>query len=330
MPMSLLFHQTLSAAVSSGSLSPAKLAGRVLSLSPFRNVDKNDYRDLLVDMIKRGYLQQTEEKELICGEKGERLAGNFKFYAVFKDSEDYTVRIGSEEIGTITSVPPVGDRFALAGHVWEVEEIDVPRKLIYVKRVKGKMEISWPGDKGEIHTKILKRMKRVIEEDIIYPYLMPNAAKRLNDVRQLNKNTRFTECGIIPLVNMSYVMFPWLGTRSVRTFRRFLKFKCASKLGLTQIEQDSCYYLTYKAENCSPRELALFMKNYIDRNEIRMSELVGENEHPIYEKYDDFISQKLLLKSFYTDKLDFTESKERINEIDAETRKQQAAFQQQK
>lgn len=125
------------------------------------------------------FLQFTEERELIVGLAGERLLNSFKFYAVFKDSEDYTVRCESDEIGTITTPPPVGDRFALAGRVWEVEELDIPRKLIYVKQVPGKMEISWPGDYGEINTRILKRMRQVLAEETVYPYLKENARQRL-------------------------------------------------------------------------------------------------------------------------------------------------------
>ena len=37
------------------------------------------------------------------------------------------------------------------------------------------MEISWPGDYGEIHTRILERMKQVLEEDTVYPYLKKKA-----------------------------------------------------------------------------------------------------------------------------------------------------------
>ena len=56
---------------------------------------KEDYRTLLVSMLEHEYLQMTEEKGLIVGLAGERLLKSFKFYAVFKDSEDYTVRAGS-------------------------------------------------------------------------------------------------------------------------------------------------------------------------------------------------------------------------------------------
>ena len=133
MPMSLCFHQTLSVLASAGELTPRRLAERVLSLPPFGEITKEDYRALMVSMIEHDFLEMTEEKGLIVGLAGERLLKSYKFYAVFKDSEDFTVRAGSDEIGTITTPPPVGDRFALAGRVWEVEELDIPRKLIYVR-----------------------------------------------------------------------------------------------------------------------------------------------------------------------------------------------------
>jgi ATP-dependent Lhr-like helicase len=199
LPFSLAFHQTLSTLASSGELTPRALAERVLGLPPLSGISKDDYKTLLISMIENDYIEMTEEKGLIVGLAGERLISSFKFYAVFKDSEDFTVRHESEEIGTITTPPPVGDRFALAGRVWEVEELDVARKLIYVKPVEGKMEVSWPGDYGEIHTKILKRMRRVLEEDTVYPYLKPNAAHRLEVARHLARNTGMLEHSIVHL-----------------------------------------------------------------------------------------------------------------------------------
>ena len=137
MPLSLAFQQTLSILASHGELTPKALADKLLSLPPFEKLPREVYRALLVSMINNDYIEMTETHGLIVGLAGERLTNSFKFYAVFKDSEDYTVRRGSEEIGTITTPPPVGDRFALAGRVWEVEELDVSRRLIFVKSVEG-------------------------------------------------------------------------------------------------------------------------------------------------------------------------------------------------
>ena len=213
LPYSLLFHQTLSVLASSGELTARRLAERVLSLPPFAHVTEQDYKVLVLSMLNNDFLEMTEERTLIVGLAGERLLRSFKFYAVFKDSEDYTVRCGSDEIGTITTPPPVGDRFALAGRVWEVEELDIAHKLIYVKSVEGKMEVSWPGDYGEIHTRIVERMKKVLQEDTVYPYLKPNAQKRLEIARHVARNTGMTEHSLIHLGGYSWCLFPWLGTR---------------------------------------------------------------------------------------------------------------------
>ncbi len=254
LPFSLAFQQTLSTLATSGELSPKRLAERVMSLPPFRSISKEDYKTLLVGMLQNDFIEMTEEKGMIIGMKGERLINSFKFYAVFKDSEDYTVRCESDEIGTITTPPPVGDRFALAGRVWEVTELDIARKLIYVKSVKGKMEVSWPGDYGEIHTKILERMKRILEEDTVYPYLKPNARHRLEVVRALAKNTGLTKRSILPLGGYTWCFFPWLGTRSFRTLRKFIVANSA-RFKITNLEFEGSCYMMFKMENGDGREL---------------------------------------------------------------------------
>ena len=317
MPFSLVFQQTLSTLASSGELTPKRLAERILSLPPFKNITKEDYKTLLLGMLQNDFLELTEEKGLIVGLKGERLVNNFKFYAVFKDSEDYTVRCESDEIGTITTPPPVGDRFALAGRVWEVEELDIARKLIYVKAVKGKMEVSWPGDYGEIHTKILERMKKVLEEDTVYPYLKPNARHRLEVVRNLARNTGMTKRSLVSLGGYTWCLFPWLGTRSFRTLRKFITHNSA-RYKLTNMEFEGCYYMMFKMEHASDYE---FIKGLCDTamNEgIDKSKLVNVNEMPVFEKYDDFIPAELLRRQYAADKLRTDEIMTRLPEILAE------------
>ncbi|MBQ0125953.1 MAG: DEAD/DEAH box helicase, partial [Clostridiales bacterium] len=84
LPLSLLFQQTLSISQSSGELMPKALADKVLSLSPFEKVDRADYRELLISMIKNDFLELTENGGVIVGLKGEKFTKSFKFFAVFK------------------------------------------------------------------------------------------------------------------------------------------------------------------------------------------------------------------------------------------------------
>ena len=322
MPMSLLFHQTLSLLAALGEKTPKALAERVLSLPPFAAVSKEDYRALLLSMLNNEFLEMTEEKGLIVGLAGERLLNSFQFFAVFKDSEDFTVRAGdpekgtAEEIGTITTPPPVGERFALAGRVWEVEELDIRRKLVYVHPVLGKMEVSWPGDYGEIHTKILERMQKILAEDTVYPYLKPNAAHRLEVARHLARNTGITDHMLIHLGGSTWCLFPFLGTRSFRTLRRFLTAN-ARELGISGIEFDGCYYVTFRMEGT--REDFLYALAPIVARGIDTEALVSPAEQPIFDKFDPFIPGELLRRAYAADRLRPDEALVRLRQLLAES-----------
>ena len=317
-PLSLLFHQTLSVSAASGELGVKQLAERVLALPPFAEVPKEVYRTLLLSMLENDFLEMTEEKGIIVGLAGERLLKSFQFYAVFKDSEDFTVRAGdpekgtAEEIGTITTPPPVGDRFALAGRVWEVEELDIPRKLVYVHSVSGKMQVSWPGDYGEIHTKILERMRRVLREDTVYPYLKPNAAHRLEVARRLAANTGVGDHMLLHLGGSTWCLFPFLGTRAFRTLRRFLA-RHAGELGISGIEFEGCRYLTFHFQG--QREELLSRLAVVSAGGIDPDTLMLPGEHPLLDKYDALIPAELLRLAYARDRLCPQEAELRIAEL---------------
>ena len=130
LPFSLLYHQTMSVLASCGEMSPAELASRVLTLNYFHRITPDDYRVLLHHLIQTDHIQLTEKGGLIVGLAGERVINSFKFYGVFQESEEYTVRSESQELGTVVAPPPPGEKIALAGHVWRVLEVDRKRHLI--------------------------------------------------------------------------------------------------------------------------------------------------------------------------------------------------------
>ncbi|MBQ9801913.1 MAG: DEAD/DEAH box helicase [Clostridia bacterium] len=317
MPMSLLFHQTLSVLAASGERTPRALAEQILTLPPFTDVSREDYRTLLVHMVEHDFLEMTEEKGMIVGLAGEKLLRSFQFYAVFKDSEDFTVRAtgengSAEEIGTITTPPPVGDRFALAGRVWEVEELDIGRRLVYVHAVMGKMEVSWPGDYGEIHTRILERMLQVLREDTVYPYLKENAARRLEIARHLARNTGVTEHMILHLGGSTWCLFPWLGTRGFRTVRRMLAAH-AKELGVFGIEYEGCAYIKFHLTGDGAALAAKLAS--LAGSDIDPETLVFPSEMPLFDKFDALLPRELLQRAYATDRLDVEEMKTRFRDL---------------
>ena len=314
MPLSLAFHQTLSILASVGEQTPKELAEKVLSLPPIKPLGKETYRALLVSMINKEYIEMTEEKGLIIGLAGERIINSYKFYAVFKDSEDYTVRSGSEEIGTITTPPPVGERFALAGRVWETLEVDISRRLIFVKGVEGKMEISWPGESGEIHTKLLLKMKDILFNKKEYKFLCDNAKVRLEKARHIAKNAGLDEKTVAFLGGQSYCLFPWLGTRSFRTIKRLLKHY-ASELGISDIQSEMCHFITFKASDGHGTEVMQRLSEIIARDGLDPFELVSPEEFPVFDKYDEYIPAELLCDAYAIDRLQADEIIDRFGGI---------------
>ena len=313
-PLSLLFHQTLSMLASCGELTAAELADRILTLAPFAVVSKETSRTLLVSMLNNDFLEMTEEKGLIVGLAGERLLNSFKFYAVFNDSEDFTVRCEAEELGTITTPPPVGDRFALAGRVWEVLELDVARRLVFVKGVEGKMEVSWPGEYGEIHTRILERMRRVLQEDTVYPYLKGNAVRRLEMARRMARNAGMTDRFLVYLGGYTWCLFPWLGTRSFRTLRKMIG-TVASEFGISGMDFEGCNYMTFRMERGRGEDLVReLLRSYGVQTASPMS-LVSPKELPVFEKYDEYIPAELLRHAYAVDRLNLPEAVGRLYEI---------------
>ena len=302
LPFSLLYHQTLSILASSGELQPKILADRVLSLPPFREVGREDYRALLISMLEHEDIERTDEGGLIIGLRGERMISGYRFFAVFKDSDDYTVRCQSDEIGTITNPPPVGDRFALAGRVWEVTDLDMPRRLVYVQKVKGKMEVSWPGDSGEIHTRLLEKMREILLGEEQYAYLLPNAAARLATARRVARATGMDKSLLLSIGGSSWVLFPWLGTRAFRTLKRYLRRE-AGRLGISDIQSEGCCYLTFKGKGDLRNGFLRAIGDDLSRDGIDTTEMLAAGETPMFDKFDEYIPADLLKKGYIADRL---------------------------
>lgn len=174
------------------------------------------------------------------------------------------------------------------------------------------MEVSWPGDGGEIHTKLLLAMRDVLLGDKQYAYLGNNARQRLENARAVAQNAGMDKSCVVFLGGQSYVFFPWLGTRSFRTMRRIMQ-KNAGELGISDIQSQGCAYITFKAKDRRAGEdLLAAIGNIIERDGLDTELLVGEGECPVYDKFDEFIPPELLRKAYAADRLLDTEITERF------------------
>lgn len=302
LPYSLLYHQTMSTLASCGEMSPGELASRVLSLSCFWRISQEDYRVLLRHLLEIDHISRTENGGLILGLSGERIVNNYKFYAVFQENVEYSVRSGPEELGTIVKPPPVGDKIAIAGRVWAVDEVDHKKREVYCTLVKGNIPAYFGDVAGDIHTRILERMYGVLDEEKNYPYLMRHGVCRLSDARDSFHKSGMKERPLVHLGGNMWALFPWLGSFSFLALERFLKIRCGKRLGLKGLNPSRPYYLQFTMK-VSEKEFYRITAEEAAKD-FDPIELVYPKEVPVFEKYDEYVPAELVRKGFALGVLD--------------------------
>ena len=312
LPFSLLYHQTMATLASCGEMSPRALADRVLSLHFFHRISQEDYRCLLRYLVANDHIQETEQGGLILGLTGERIVNSFKFYGVFQENEEYTVRNDSQELGTIVSPPPLGEKLAIAGAVWRVLDIDHKRHLVYCEQVKGSVPAYFGECPGDLHTRVLERMRQVLREEKSYPYLMKNAVARLEQSRYTAAASGAADRNLIYLGGNMWCLLPWLGSYAFLALERFLRLRCAERLGLRNLDSARPFFIqfTMKADEES------FYQVLFEEIEKPLDpmELVYPKELPVFDKYDEYLPEELVKKGFAYGVLDLDGMKKRILE----------------
>jgi ATP-dependent Lhr-like helicase len=106
---------------------------------------------------------------------------------------------------------------------------------------------------------------------------------------------------------------PWAGTIAVRTLERFLRLHCREALKIKGVVGRSPYFLVVNLGKCNTVNLYHEIKSLSDRR-INAIDLLGEEEAPKLQKYDEFIPTDLLRRAFASDQLDITALGSLIND----------------
>jgi ATP-dependent helicase Lhr and Lhr-like helicase len=147
-----------------------------LKLSPFQAVTLDEFRLFLQHLVALDQLAQMDEGTLIVGMKGGQLTSHYHFYAIFADRQDCRVFAGTQEIGTIQGLPELDSTIGLAGYAWRIISVDERGRTVHVVRAEGVVKPNWLGAGGSYsHEHVMQRLRQVLEEETVYPYLSPLA-----------------------------------------------------------------------------------------------------------------------------------------------------------
>jgi len=310
LPFSLLYHQTMSTLLAATELSPPQLAERILTLSPFSAVLPDYYQIFLRHLIQTKHLELTEIGTLIVGLEGEKIVNNYRFYATFEDERGVRVLAQSREIGTISSIPEVDTSIRLAGYTWRVITVDTEQKVVNVQRARGKSKTIWAGGGVEIHTRVIQGIHRVLQSETHYPYLLPQARKRLDQARSLTDSTGLVRESILLSAPNRYILLPWRGTRTVDTLELLLQHD-----GFAVSTHTPFYLEISKSPDTveQVRKRLSKLANAIPEPSAIVEKLPGYELQK--DKYDRFVPDSLLREAYIKDRLDLVQAAASLQEI---------------
>lgn len=304
--LSTLIQQILSVLAQTGGSTAADLFDVLVMNGGFRQVDKQTFQELLRSMAEHDLIEQMPTGDLILGLGGQRVVERFDFYSAFMTPEEYRVCYDVQLIGTLPTlfIPQPKDHIILAGRRWQVESVDCERKEIQVRPARGRKPPRFNGSGGEIHPRIRQKMKEVLINDKLYPYLSTKGSQILTRSRQTARNKAIWDSPILPLGQRSCIWFTWTGTRAQRTLEVMALAKGirARDLGVAMEFE------------CSQDEVVQAYQQILDNppSLLSLAKLLVNKQR---RKYDNFLTDELLNRSLAESALDITEATFTINSM---------------
>ena len=298
-PFSLLYQQTMSVLYASDGLTPANLARKVLTLAPFANITKEEYRILLRHLLDIELLEQHGDSTLHSGLRAEGMVNYYGFYTVFEDKVSYRVLCNGKEVGTVESHYPTGSYLNLGGRTWVVTHSDEFKRIIEVSEANTNLSVTrWSGAGIRIDGHIVKKMRDILLSDEIYPYLNEEGMRRIEEGRELARRYDLCNCLVFEEEGKKYI-FPWIGGIERDTLAREIKYKLTQEDDVRFVKSYSPHVIGIKTSYT--RDELVEILHELRVNLCNPHEMIDNSENLTVEKYDYYIPDELLRTAYVED-----------------------------
>lgn len=297
---STLLHQVLAVIAQWGGVRAEQLWSVLCESGTFANVAEEQFRMLLRGMGEKDLIRQISGGELVLGEEGEKIVDHYGFYAVFKTPQEYRIII--EEEGKTLGTLPI-DSFVLpeqhiifAGRRWEVKDVDIQKRVVYVTPTKGGNPPRFGGDGMFVHNRIRQEMLRIylqgdyhIDSGAEKPEFMDAAASSLfSEGLRFFRDMRLEDKRIISR-GKDACLIPWMGDKIVNTLSVLLimgGYKSDKFAGVVEIE------------GAGSSDVSRHLKSFSKDNRPTNAELAKLVENKQTEKYDHLLPEELLNEDY--------------------------------
>lgn len=298
--LSTFIQQLLSLIAQYGGIS-AQSAWHVLcETGPFLGLTKSEFTSLLRHLASKEILMQDASGLLLHGSIGEKLVNHYTFYAAFTTEDEFRVICSGKTLGTLPLSQPVeqGCYIIFAGKRWQVELLDVDKKIIQVVPASGGKLPKFDGGAGLVSTEVRQEMFNILNSALPIGFLDNRATSMLIEAREMFSklqlgNRKHTEDG------KNLKLFLWQGDRIMNTIALIFK-----QHGLDAYNHG----LHININNISHSKICEVIRNIVESPAINANELANSILNKQIEKWDYLLPDQLLNKNFVSRNLDINGS----------------------
>lgn len=292
---STLLHQVLATIGQWGGIRADQLYILLCKQGPFQQILPAHFKSLLIQMGEAQLITQLSSNQLVLDIVGERLVSHYTFYAVFKTPEEYRIVAGNKTLGTLpveTMLLPE-QYIIFGGKRWQVNSVDIDKKVVDVSRVKGGGKPPAFGSGGmSIHDRVRQEMYDILRKG---DYRIQVGEQKLDfadaTARQLFLESieAFNKSDLIskPVVEKdgnSYI-FMWLGDKVVNTLKALLI-------------RDNFIVETYAGVICINKtesfQIYQFLQKLANNPLPTATELAKNVPNKMIEKFDEYLPDDLI------------------------------------
>lgn len=241
--LSALVHQTLSVIAQYGGASAERIFITLCVKGPFTSVDKPTFLLLLrqIGHSNIGLIEQSADGLLLLGKEGEHLVEHYSFFAVFKTPEEFQIVSNGRQLGAIPIDNILMPKMTLifSGRRWEVIELDDRAKVIVVKPAKAGVPPRFGGDPGDIHDRVVAKMRDVLSDKSVPRYLDDVAKNLLMEARLNFDRSGLANSSFLKIGEGKHLISPWCGSIKVSSLALALRsfgFKTTMHDGLLEVD----------------------------------------------------------------------------------------------
>ncbi len=214
--LSTLTHQILSVITERGGASAQRLYDTLCIRGPFRTVDTQVFASLLRQLgsLDNALIEQASDGSILLGRQGERIVEHYSFYAAFQTPQEFRVVHRSTALGTIPVTIPLskGMTIILVGKRWRIEFIHFRERTIEVETDTRGAPPIFGGYPGAVHDTVVQRMRDVLSDEAMPPYLDSVAQEVLIAAKAAYRQSALEDRPLVRLADDRYLLATWTGT----------------------------------------------------------------------------------------------------------------------